>query len=402
MSCGVSYLRAVNAESLLNARAAGLKVPGGWPETAKISFIWGFPNPDVLPHAGMLAATQRALAGYGEWPLQYDGAPGREAMTGLLVNKLKRDQGISTEAGNILLTAGSSQAIEYIAEIFLEPGDVFLCESPSFLGTLRSIRNMGARVEGIPMDEHGLRVDALEATLARLKQEGARVKMLYVIPNNQNPTGVTLAADRRARIVALAQEHNFVIVEDDAYYDINWSGRKLPPLAALDTSGRVFYTGTFSKIMAPGLRLGFMVAPRALLNRITAIHPVESAAPYSTHVAWEFCKDGGLDANIAKLNAVYQRRCETLLEALEEHMPAGVTWTRPQGGFFVWVTLPEHIDALKLVQQTRAKGVDFLHGAACTPDGSLKNGLRLSFSYAPEAQLPEGIRVLAECIRAFA
>ncbi len=385
--------------SLLATRAANLKLAGGWPDVAPVSFIFGFPTPEALPFAGMEQAALRALRGYGEWPLQYDGAPGRDALINLLVHKLQRDQGISCGPENILLTAGSSQAIEFIAELFLDAGDTLLVESPTFLGTVRTLRNWGVHCEGVPLDQDGVRVDALEAQLKRLHAEGRPPKLFYIIPNFQNPTGVTTTLERRKRIVALAREYNFVLLEDDAYYDINWSGQRIPPLYALEGGERTFYTGTFSKIMAPGLRLGWMVAPKPLLDRINTLHPVENAAPFSIHTAWEFCRAGGLDTNIAALVARYQRRCDTMLDALDECMPEACSWTRPLGGFFIWLTLPNQIDAGALLKDVRARGVDYLPGAFCTPDGSLGNCLRLAFSYAPEDKIAEGIKVIADCVR---
>jgi 2-aminoadipate transaminase len=276
---------------------------------------------------------------------------------------------------------------------------VVLSEAPTFLGTVRMMKNMGVDIEGVPLDENGVRVDALEAILKRLKAAGKRAKMFYVIPTFQNPSGVTTTLERRQRIVELAREYDFVILEDDAYYDLRFAGDPLPPLYALEGGVRTFYVGTFSKILSPGLRLGFVVANEDVIAHLEALKPEGGASPFAMAVAWEFCKNGGLDANIAKLSAAYKRRCETMQDALTEFMPTGVTWTQPQGGFFIWVTLPDYMDAREMDAAVRAKGVDYLPGAACFFDGSGNNTLRLAFSYAAEDKLAEGIQAIAECVR---
>ncbi len=383
----------------LSRKASHIKVSRGWGKNEAISFVYGFPAPELLPNDLVLSATDTALHQQGEWPLQYAGTPGSNGLRDTLIQKLARDQKITATRENLLLTAGSSQAISYICELLLDPGDVVLSEAPTFLGTVRMMKNMGVDIEGVPLDENGVRVDALEAILKRLKAVGKRAKMFYVIPTFQNPSGVTTTLERRQRIVELAREYDFVILEDDAYYDLRFAGDPLPPLYALEGGARTFYVGTFSKILSPGLRLGFVVANEDVISHLEALKPEGGASPFAMAVAWEFCKNGGLDANIAKLRAAYKRRCETMQDALTEFMPTGVTWTQPQGGFFIWVTLPDYMDAREMDAAVRAKGVDYLPGAACFFDGSGNNTLRLAFSYAAEDKLAEGIQAIADCVR---
>lgn len=383
----------------LSRKASNVKVSRSWAKNEAVSFVYGFPAPELLPHDLVLNATDAALHQQGEWPLQYAGLVGDKGLRETLIAKLARDQKIIATSANLMLTAGSSQAIAYICDLLLDPGDVVLSEAPTFLGTVRMMKNSGVEIEGVPLDEHGVRVDALEDILKRLKAQGKRPKLFYVIPTFQNPSGVTTTLERRKRIAELAHEYDFVILEDDAYYDLRFSGEPLPPLYVLEGGSRTFYVGTFSKILSPGLRLGFVVANTEIIAHMEAIKPEGGASPFSTAVAWEFCKNGGLDANIAKLRAAYKRRCEIMQDALSEFMPPGVTWTEPQGGFFIWVTLPAHLDAREMDAAVRAKGVDYLPGAACFFDGSGKNTLRLAFSYAPEDKLATGIQAIAECVR---
>ena len=385
--------------SHLSARARSIRLGGGWARNEAISFIYGFPAPECLPNEDIAAATARALRTHGEWALQYGGDPG---LADVLIKKLARDQKIICTRDNLMITAGSSQALAYICELLLDPGDVVLSEAPTFLGTARMMRNLGVEIEPVPLDDDGVRVDALEAALVRLRAAGKKPKLFYVIPTFQNPSGVTTTLERRKRIVALAREYDFAILEDDAYHDLRFAGDPLPPLYVLDGGERTFYTGTFSKILAPGLRLGWMVAHPDLIARIAALKTEGGASPYSLHTALEYCGADGanLDANIAKLRVIYKRRCETMLDALAEFMPPGVRWTQPQGGFFIWLTLPGHIDVTEMIASVRARGVDYLPGNACFFDGSGKNCIRLAFSYAPEDKLAEGIRVIAGEIRA--
>ncbi len=383
----------------VSARAKAIRTGAGWAPNESISFIYGFPAPECLPNEAIAGASARALKTHGEWALQYGGDPG---LANVLIKKLARDQKIMCTRENLMITAGSSQAIANICELMLDPGDVVLSEAPTFLGTARMMRNLGVEIEPVPLDDDGVRVDQLEASLIRLRTAGKKPKLFYVIPTFQNPTGVTTTLARRQRIVELAHEFDFAILEDDAYHDLRFTEERLPPLYVLDNGVRTFYTGTFSKILAPGLRLGWMVAHPDLIARISALKTEGGASPYSLHTGLEYCGPDGadLDANIARLREIYKRRCELMQDALTEFMPADVGWTKPKGGFFVWLTLPPNIDVTEMIASVRARGVDYLPGNACFFDGSGKNNIRLAFSYAAEDSLAEGIRIIAGEIRA--
>lgn len=383
----------------LSQRARNLRAQRGWGAMEKTSFIYGFPAPDCLPNAEVQRATEIALQTHGEWPLQYSGAPGNNGLRDILAQKLARDQGIHATRDNLLITVGSSQALALVCDLLLDPGDVVLSEAPTFLGAVKLMKNLGVNIAGVPLDENGVRVDELEKILKNLRAQGKKPKFFYVIPNFQNPTGVTTTLERRKRIVALAHEYDFAIFEDDAYYDLRFTGEFLPPLYALDGGERSFYIGTFSKILSPGMRLGWIVARPDLIAQLDQLKPDGNTSSFSTHVGWEFSKNGGLDTNIARVKAIYKRRHETMQDALTEFMPEGVTWTQPQGGFFIWVTLPKTVDAGEMLMVVRARGVDYLPGEGCYFDGTGKNELRLSFSYAPEDKIAEGIQTIAEEIR---
>lgn len=363
-----------------------------------ISFIYGFPAVECMPGMALAQSVTQALTRNIETPQQYGGVSGSAQMVGFLCEKLRKDQGIHATPENIILTSGSMQALGLIADLYLDPGDTLISEAPSFLGAVRVLKNTGADVIGVSMDEDGINVDELADVMKKLAGEGRTPKFLYIIPNFHNPTGVNLTLARRHRLIEIAQQYNSVILEDDAYYDLRFRGQPLPTLYELAGRKGVIYVGTFSKTVAPALRLGWAVGDPEIIARISAMK-YDGTSPFSASTAYEFCKDGGLDTNIAKLRTLYAHRAEVMVDALSEFMPAGVKWSNPDGGFFIWVTLPKNIDAATMLAKTRVRGVDYLAGAFCFPDARGKNNIRLAFSYAPLDKIPEGIRILAECVR---
>jgi 2-aminoadipate transaminase len=280
-----------------------------------------------------------------------------------------------------------------------------LVEAPTFIGALQTFRNAEARIFEVPLDDHGLAVDALERKLGALAAEGIRPKLLYTIPTFQNPAGVTLTAERRPRLVELAKRHGFLILEDDAYSELRFDGDPLPSLYSLDPEGHVVKVRTFSKILAAGLRLGYVVAPASLHPQLLQLKVDVGTSPFGSHVAAAYASDGNtltgrLDAHVLDLRAVYRERRDAMLEALGEFAPDGVTWTRPQGGFFTWVTLPEGLDAVDLLSAARVAGVDYIPGPSYFAAGGGRRNVRLAFSFLPPADLVEGVRRLMGVVAA--
>jgi 2-aminoadipate transaminase len=366
-----------------------------------ISFAAGFPAPGNLPHEAVVAATQRALLSeHGEWPLQYGPAVGFAGLLDLLVEKLNRDQGIACSRENLMLTSGGSQALGLLCDLFVDRGDTILSEAPTWAGAVHTFKNIGANVVSVPVDEQGANADVLKGQLKELRARGIAPKAFYIIPNFQNPYGVTTTLERRQKIVALAREYNFAIFEDDAYFDLRFSGEQLPTLYSLDGGEHVLYFGTFSKILSPGMRLGWIVGNPALINRLAVLKVDGSTSPFAAHVAYEFCKDGALEARIQELIADYRHRRDFMLGELGERMPEGVTWAVPDGGFFIWLTLPEGVDSTKVLGRSRERNVEALPGTANFFDGSGQRHIRLSFSYVTDEQTAVGIQVLSEAIQA--
>lgn len=391
-------MTAVSAvEDLFSLRARNANEARPLPSRSGIiSFSAGFPDPAKLPLDGIAEATGRTMSTHGQWPLQYGPVMGYDGLANLLVEKMGRDQGIKCSRENMILTAGGSQALALLLDLFVDPGDTVLSEVPTWSGAVRAIKNVGAKVEGIPLDDDGTRVDLLEEKLRALRAQGIAPKVFYMLPNFQNPGGMTTTLARRERIVALAKEYNFVILEDDAYFDLRFEGEKLPTLYELAGGQNVLYFGTFSKILAAGMRLGWIVGAPELIARIGILKVDGSTNPFAAHVAYEYCKDGVLERRIQDLITLYRDRRNLMLGELNERMPEGVTWRVPEGGFFIWLDLPEGADSTQILAKCRERGVEFLAGTACFFEGEGKRNIRLSFSYVSDDETVQGLKVLCE------
>lgn len=386
-------------ESLLSERAArsGPGVLGDPRRSAdRISFFAGFPDPDSLPRRDIIEATRLALEADGEWALQYGATQGYAGLIDELLKKLARDQGIEASPENVLITNGASQALSLIVDMLVDPGDPILSEEPTWMGAVQNFSAAGADVRAIPVDADGTDVDALERELDILRDAGRQPKLLYVIPNFQNPTGVTTTLDRRQRIIALARDRGLPVVEDDAYFDLRYSGERLPTLYAMDDAGLVMYMGTFSKIVAAGMRLGWVIADAAVIRQLAALKHEGGTSPFAGQVAARFCASGTLVEHVGELTALYRLRRDAMLRALEREMPDGTTWTTPAGGFFIWVTLPASVSASRMLAEAGARNVEFLPGSACFFGDGGDNMIRLSYSFVDEERIAEGIRIIGE------
>jgi 2-aminoadipate transaminase len=361
----------------------------------RISFVYGFPDGDSLPAAAVAEATHRVMERDGRWALQYGNNVGYAGLIDVLLQKLKRDQGIDAGPENIIITAGGSQALDLVLDAFVNWDDTIISEMPTWLGAVQAFNNVGAEVVSVPVDDEGTDTAALERELKRLRDAGIVPKLIYVISNFQNPSGISTSLDRRRHIVALAQEFQTLILEDDAYFDLRYSADYIPPIYTLDASSSTMYMGTLSKTMGAGMRLGWLVADPAIIQRLAALKVDGGTNVFGSHVAADWLPRHQPE-HVSKLRAIYQRRRDLMLAALERHMPEGTTWTRPDGGFFIWVTLPEAIDTGRMLAQARERGVDYLPGHTCFTDGSGRNQLRLAYSYATDEQIEPGVRIIGE------
>lgn len=355
----------------------------------------GSPDRDLIPLDRLKEASIRAwedapgCLGYGE---QQGFAPLRQ----LIVERM-RPLGIDGDPERILVTSGSTQGLDLACRVFLEPGDVVLLENPTFLGATEIFRAYEARLVPVDTDDDGMRMDALEAAL--IAEPGA--KLIYTIPTFQNPTGTTMPLERRRRLVELARQHNVAVLEDDPYSELRYDGEVVAPLVALDPN--VTYLGTFSKTIAPGIRCGWTLAPAEVHRLLVANREVSDISNDRIMMRTVYhTAEGFLTDHVAGTLDVYRSRRDTMFGALEEYLPETVTWSRPAGGFFVWITLPAEIDATALATQAADNGVIYFPGHWFYPDADRFNTIRLSYSTVPEDRIVEGIRRLGETLRSAA
>ncbi|MGH2404030.1 MAG: PLP-dependent aminotransferase family protein [bacterium] len=368
-----------------------------------ISFAGGFPDPATFPVSELQEVTREVLATGAPLALQYGPTEGDPILRDELVRWMAKD-GIAVGRDQILITTSSQQALDVIGKVFLNPGDVVVVELPSYLGGLQVFRAYGAQMIGVPQDDQGIDVDRLAGVLRRLQEEGRRPKFIYAVPDFQNPSGVTWTLERRQRLLALASETGCLIVEDNPYRELRFSGTAPPPIVALDRDGRTIYVSTFSKTLAPGLRIGWIAGPEPVIAQcVTLKQAMDLCSPSFTQaIAAGLLRRGDLLRRLPATIALYRRKRDVMLEALEREMPPGVTWTRPEGGLFLWVRVPEGMDCGAMLQQAVEEGIMYVPGQPFHADGGGRNTMRLNFSYPSEEEIREGIARLARLVRAVA
>jgi 2-aminoadipate transaminase len=364
-----------------------------------ISFAGGMPAPELFPREELEQAAIRVLEEQGHLALQYGATEGCRPLRELLVRHMAR-YGIEVGTENVLVTTGSQQALDLVGKLLLNPGDRVVVEEPTYLGALQAFTAYQAEYLPVPIDEDGMRMDLLEAALR------AAPKFVYVLPNFQNPSGVTLSLPRRRRLVELAAHYGTPIVEDDPYGQLRYDGTHLPPIVKLDADlhgngagrfrGAVLYLGTLSKTLAPGLRIGWVVAPAEIVARLAQMKQGADlhTSTFAQMVAYETARGGFLDRHVRRLRDAYRARRDAMLAALARHLPPGVRWTRPQGGLFLWVTLPSTLDAATVLAEALAAKVAFVPGASFHARGGGAATMRLNFSYCTPEVIEEGIRRL--------
>jgi len=365
-----------------------------------ISLAGGLPAPELFPIDEYRRAFEWVLETEGSVALQYGPSEGYRPLREFLARRLEAF-GIHSSAEDILITNGSQQALDLIGKILLDPGDAVLVENPSYLGAIQAFNQYQARYAVVPMDDEGMRVDAVERLLDDRARTGPPIKFIYAIPNFQNPTGRSMSLVRRQRLVELAAEYGVPIVEDDPYGELRYEGAHLPSLKALDSTGCVIYLGTFSKILAPGFRLGWIVAAQgAMAGLLHGKQPADLHTGMIQQMAtFEVCKNGFVDSHVERIKAFYKERRDVMLQALSEHFPADAAYTRPAGGLFVWAELPRFLDTRELLLDAIEDKVAFVPGQGFHADNTGTNTMRLNFSNVPPDQLREGVRRLGVAIQ---
>lgn len=361
-----------------------------------ISFAAGVPAPDLYPIGAIRALLDEALHQDGQSLLQYCPSEGFGPLREALASGSGRERS-PVDPADVLVVAGSQQGLYLLARTLLEPGDVVAIESPTYLGAMQVFRSAGARLLPIPVDRDGMRVDWLEELIGR-----RRPKLIYTLPTFQNPTGATLSLERRRRLLALAAREQIPVIEDDPYGLLRYEGRALPSLGELDRAGTVIELSTVSKVLFPGFRIGWLVAPRPVTERLALMKQIVDldTNALAQWAVWAFLERGMLDAHLADLRAVYARRRDHMLAALGREASGLMEWTQPAGGFYIWAKLTGAVRSRDLLPEAARRGVAFAPGVPFHPDGGGEATLRLNFTLPDEPAIDAGIARLAEAIRA--
>lgn len=379
------------------------KVRVGIPRTPRVvvpyDFAVGHPDASTFPSQALGDATARMLLREGPELALYPGDMSHDAARHLISRKLKAHEGIDIPPSRIMITNGSTQGLLMVAEAFINAGDTVIIEEFCYPGTLRAFGYCEPRYATVPTDDEGIIVDELVRVLDRLAAQGLTPKFLYTIANFQNPTGSVMSLPRRQALMRLAEERRLLIIEDDAYGDLIYEGEPVTSLYALSQTDNVVRLGTFSKIVAAGVRLGWIIAPEQVLAKMAVSKIDGGTSAFTSRAVAEYLKEH-LDARMDTLLGVYRAKRDAMLEALEEHLAGVATWSRPRGGLFIWVRLPDGIDTTKLLEAAHAAGVTYLPGTNFSPEGQGANCLRLSFAYLSPEKIRQGIGVLARVVRA--
>ena len=370
-----------------------------------IHLAGGMPAPELFPLEEVAQACLRVLDNRGSDALQYSITEGYPLLRQFIVDKMSR-YGIVASVDNVLITSGSQQALDLVGKVLIDPGDVIIAGAPTYVGAIQAFTAYQASFASVPLDDEGMMVDLLEERIIQ-----THPKFVYVLPNFHNPGGVTLSLERRERLVSLAGQYGVPVIEDDPYGELRFEGEHVPPIVVIDATrngdqpegyfkGDVIYMSTFSKTLAPGLRLGWIVAPVEVVKKLaqakqgTDLH----TSTFNQMLAYEVVADGFLDEHVREIRDVYRQRRDAMLAAMERYFPEGVTWTRPQGGLFLWVKLPKGTDCRELLEEAIEQKVAFVPGTAFYADGRGHDSLRLTFSYCPTETIEEGIRRLGTVI----
>jgi 2-aminoadipate transaminase len=379
------------------------KVRVGIPRSPRVvvpyDFAVGHPDASTFPSQALGDATTRMLLREGPEIALYPGDMSHDAARQLVSHKLQGHEGVAIPPSRIMITNGSTQGLLMVAEAFINPGDTVIIEEFCYPGTLRAFSYGEPRYVTVPTDEEGMIVTELARVLDRLAAQRVTPKLIYTIANYQNPTGSVMSLARRQALMQVAEERHLLVIEDDAYGDLIYEGEPVTSLYALSHTDNVVRLGTFSKIVAAGVRLGWIIAPEPVLTKMAVSKIDGGTSAFTSRAVAEYLKEY-LDERMATLLDVYRAKRDAMLEAMEEHLAGMATWSRPQGGLFVWVQLPEGIDATKLLETAHAAGVTYLPGANFSPEGKGTNCLRLSFAYLSPEKIREGIAVLARVLRA--
>ena len=365
-----------------------------------ISFAGGLPDPDTFPRKILAELAADEILNNYKKSLQYTTTEGKRPLRAALIDWFSQD-GLHYEMDQVIITSASQQGLDLVAKTFIDPGDAVFVSLPTYLGAIQAFRALEAQLVGIPLLEDGMDLDHLEGAIARARKEGHRPKLIYVVPDFQNPSGITWSLEKRKGLLEIASREGLLVVEDMPYRKLRFSGEPVPPVAALDEE-RVIVLFTFSKVLAAGLRLGALAGPKELVEKVVTMKQATDLCTSALiqRIAARFMLEHDLSAHVRKLCEHYRLKRDAMLQALERYMPKaeGISWTRPEGGLFLWVRLPEQVDTERMLKRALEHKVAYVIGTPFFVDGSGRNTLRLCFSEATREEIEEGIRRLGKVV----
>lgn len=361
-----------------------------------ISFAGGLPAPELFPVEGMKEATDKVYAEHGQQALQYGAAKGVTELRELILKRVKEKENVDAKLENVMVTTGSEQAIDLVGKAFVNPGDTVLVEEPTYLCALDVFRSYGANFVSVPMDDDGMKMDGLEEAL----KAHPETALVYTVPNFQNPTGRTMPAERRKKFAELAAKYDVPVLEDNPYGDIRFAGEHVPSVKSFDHAGKVFYMSTFSKILAPGFRLGWLVADPKVIEKLTVLK--QSADLHTDnlvqYVVTEFFKENDVDAHVKEISDLYGKRKQLMIDGIKKYFPKDVKYTDPEGGMFLWVEVPGVTDTVELFKQCLEHNVAFVPGDPFFAGKPQPGTFRLNYSNMQEDQIEVGLKRLGEAL----
>ncbi|MDD5502823.1 MAG: PLP-dependent aminotransferase family protein [Candidatus Thermoplasmatota archaeon] len=395
-----------NYSELFSERSKGLKaseirellkmgnIPG------LISFGGGLPNPEAFPIEVIKKCIDNVFKGNIIGALQYGTTEGLPQLRKEIVARMGK-KGIQCTEDDMMITSGSQQALSFVGYTFLDCGDFYVAGVPSYLGAIQSFHAYRGKCAQVQVTDEGFNMDGLKSKLEELKALGIKPKFIYVVSSCHNPSGQTMSLAQRKEIIKVAEEYDTIIVEDDPYSEITFEGEPLPPIKSFDKGGRVIYLGTFSKVLAPGFRIGWIIAPKKILDRFVMLKQSTDLCTnvFAQHVAYEYLRGGYIDEQIKSIRKLYKRKRDIMVQEMQKNFPKGVTWTVPKGGMFLWVTLPEGTDTRRMFAHSIEKKVAYVIGDAFYPDGDDTRSMRINFTYSSDEEIIEGIKRLSEIIK---
>ena len=362
-----------------------------------ISFAGGLPAPELFPVEAMKAAVDKVFTTHGQEAMQYGAAKGVTALRELIQKHVKEKEDVDAVLDNVLVTTGSEQVLDLVGKAFINPGDTVLVEQPTYLCALDVFKTYGANFAGVEMDEQGMKMDALEEAL----KSHPNTKLIYTVPNFQNPTGRTMAADRRKKLAELAAKYDVYVLEDNPYGEIRFAGQHVPAVKSFDKTGHVFYMSTFSKTLAPGFRLGWVVADKTVVDKLTVLK--QSADLHTDNLVQyavaQFFADNDVDAHVKEISDLYGKRKQLMVDGIKKYLPAGVKYTDPEGGMFLWVEVPGVDDTVALFKECLKHNVAFVPGDPFFASKAQPGTFRLNYSNAQEDKIKAGMKQLGAALQ---